>query len=242
MIRAAARIALERLGLRDHVSHVKVLSTKRGRRGLRDDQQLAFFMAAVLSRNANCIDVGAHNGSVLRRMVELAPDGKHMAFEPIPALATRLANDFPTVSVHPYALSDEAGESTFHVAESPELSGLQQRDWLDTTYTNVRIDIRRLDDMVAAGRRVDFLKIDVEGAQVRVLLGARRVLVEHKPAIWVEHGARSAGAYGTATGDLWNLLNECGYRVWTADGEGPLDLTQMEASNDLPMWTYMAHR
>ncbi len=241
MIKTLLRAVVRRLGLTEHVRYVRMVTTKRGRRGLRDDRQLAFFMASIISHDANCIDVGAHEGWVLREIVKLAPDGHHMAFEPIPKLAAKLTVDFPAVNVNGIALSDETSEMGFYIADCPELSGLQRREWLDTDYTEVTVPVRRLDDMVPAGQRVDFLKIDVEGAQVLVLLGARRILADHHPTIWIEHGDRSAAAHGTTTADLWNLLMENGYRVWTADGEGPLDLARMQAANEMPMWTYMAH-
>jgi FkbM family methyltransferase len=241
MTRRAVRCIVRRLGLTDQARYLVQVRTKRGRRGLRDDRQLAFFMASTISHDANCIDVGAHKGWVLRDILRLAPDGHHIAFEPIPQLAAKLATDFPEVDVHGCALSDVTGEAVFHVADSAELSGLQPRDWTGTRYTEVPVLVRRLDDVVPPGRRIDFLKVDVEGAQVRVLFGARRILADDHPTIWIEHGERSAGAYGTTTADLWTLLSEHGYRVWTADGHGPLDLPQMQAANDQPMWTYMAH-
>lgn len=240
-LKRLAKDVLRRLGLLEHARRLWVMRTSRGRRGLRDDRQLAFFMAATISHDANCIDIGAHRGTILRHIVRLAPDGHHMAFEPVPQLAAMLTSAFPAVEVHGIALSDETGDATFQVAGSLELSGLQRRDWTGTAYTEVRVPVRRLDDIVPIGQRVDLLKIDVEGAQVRVLFGAQRILADHHPAIWVEHGTRSAGAYATTTADLWNLLTENGYRIWTADGEGPLDLAQMQAANDIPMWTYMAH-
>jgi FkbM family methyltransferase len=238
---SAIRWAIRRLGLTAQARYLVQVRTKRGRRGLRDDRQLAFFMASTISHNANCIDVGAHKGWVLHNILTLAPDGRHMAFEPIPHLAAHLATTFPNVDVRDVALGDEPSETVFHVADAPELSGLQPREWLDTGYSRVPVSVRRLDDVVPLGQRVDFVKVDVEGAQVRVLLGAARILADQHPTIWIEHGTRSAAAYGSTTEELWTLLTDNGYRVWTADGQGPLDLAQMQAANDLPMWTYMAH-
>ena len=40
--------------------------------------------------------------------------------------------------------------------------------------------------MIAEGRPVDLIKIDVEGREFEVLLGARRVLAESRPAILIE--------------------------------------------------------
>jgi FkbM family methyltransferase len=141
-----------------------------------------------------------------------------MAFEPIPAFAEQLAAEFPGVKVHGVALSDETAEATFHIADEPELSGLLRRDWIDTGYTDVTVPVRRLDDMVPVGQRVTFLKVDVEGAKAHTLRGARRILAEQHPAIWLEHGMQASAAYATSTADLWNLhspstASACGRRM-----------------------------
>ncbi len=200
-------------------------------------------MTATLRHDSNCVDVGAHRGAVLEQMVRLAPAGRHLAFEPIPTFCQTLCERFPKVEVHGCALADVDGETTFHVAENPELSGIQQREWLNTGYDSIEVPVRTLDSVVAADRQVDFLKIDVEGAQVLVLRGAERILSTDRPAIWVEHGARSASAHGTESHELWEILSLHGYRMWTADGEGPLDLPAfLSSGRDKPMWTFMAHR
>lgn len=240
-LREVTKSGLRHFGLDEQARRLIVARTARGRRGLRDDSQLAFFLAATSAHGANCIDIGAHTGVILRDIVRLAPDGQHMAFEPIPELAQQLKRDFPGVDVQGCALSDQTGETEFHLAKQAEWSGLQRRDWLGAEYETITVPVRRLDDLVPAGRRVDFIKVDVEGAQVLALRGAERILSEYQPAIWFEHGTRSAGSYNTTSRDMWELLTTHGYRVWTADGDGPLDLTAFTAANDIPMWTYMAH-
>jgi FkbM family methyltransferase len=216
------------------------MTSPMGRRDLRDDRRMAAFMAK-LPRDANCIDVGANRGRVLRRMLSTAPAGQHMAFEPIPDLAARLVKEFPNVEIHAAALSDENGERIFYLADRPALSGLRRREWINTGYTEIKVAVRRLDDVVAPSHPVSFLKLDVEGAEICVLRGAQCLLAMHHPAIWFEHGARSPSVYNTATADLWTLLTDHGYRVWTADGDGPLSCEQMQAAHALPIWTFLAH-
>ena len=70
----------------------------------RYDLQTIEIMRRVLSPTDCCIDVGAHEGSILAHMVEFAPLGRHLAFEPIPAMAAELRRSFPQVEVHQVAL------------------------------------------------------------------------------------------------------------------------------------------
>ena len=87
-------------------------------------------MKKVLGKKSNCIDVGAHDGDILRRIVKYSPNGKHMAFEPIPELYQRLVKNFPRVRVYDFALSDAKGITVFqHVIDLPEYSGLKIRKY-----------------------------------------------------------------------------------------------------------------
>ncbi len=63
-------------------------------------------------------------------MVRLAPDGRHLAFEPVPASHARLASEFPGVDVRHAAASDTDGEAEFTVVpDLPSHSGLGERSY-----------------------------------------------------------------------------------------------------------------
>jgi FkbM family methyltransferase len=239
--RSTVKAAARRVGYEERLLELRLALTRRGRRGLKDDRQLAFLLTALLRPDSNCIDVGANKGAILRQIVRCSPHGHHLAFEPLPSEAAELRAAFPDVELHELALADTDGDATFHVAAWGELSGLQTREWLSTTYETITVPVRRLDSVVSSDRPVAFLKVDVEGAQVLVLRGAQELLARDRPVLWIEHGARSAGAHDTTSRDLWELLSAHGYRIWTADGQGPLDLKSFEVANDMPMWTFMAH-
>src|SRR5688572_5135475 len=77
------------------------------------DRQAGEVMRRVLSADANCVDVGSHQGQFLREFMTLSPRGHHWAFEPIPRLAQRLKTEFPRVRVVEAALSDRSGDASF---------------------------------------------------------------------------------------------------------------------------------
>jgi FkbM family methyltransferase len=160
----------------------------------RYDELTVAIMERVLSPTSSCIDAGAHEGQFLAHMVRLAPKGTHHAFEPIPALATKLAAAFPSVVVHQLALYDENGTASFrHVVDAPAYSGFERRpwDWYDEEGVEV-LEMRtaRLDDEVPPELRIDFMKIDVEGSEARLLRGAARTLNAYRPVLVVEVGLR----------------------------------------------------
>ena len=65
-------------------------------------------------------------------------------------------------------------------------------------------------DEYLGGRRVDIIKIDVEGAEVDVLLGAQETLAQWGPTLLIEvhHAIRH---FGRTVADLENILADAGY-------------------------------
>lgn len=87
------------------------------------DEQTAEVAGRVLRVDSNVIDVGANRGQILKRLIALAPEGHHVAVEPLPRHARALARRFPNVVVHHAALSDISGTARFRrVIGAPEHS------------------------------------------------------------------------------------------------------------------------
>jgi FkbM family methyltransferase len=194
------------------------------RADIRDHEFLVTLLEQSLRPDSDCLDVGAHAGAVLRELVRLAPQGRHVAWEPLPEFAHRLRAEFPTVEVREAALSNRAGERSFvHVLGEPGWSGFLERPTPGGGLTG-RITVRceRLDDALPDAVRPAFVKIDVEGAEEQVLRGASETLLRHRPLIAFEHGLGSADRYGTTPEDIHDLLaGVLGYTITGMDADGP---------------------
>ncbi|HVA04460.1 MAG TPA: FkbM family methyltransferase [Acidimicrobiales bacterium] len=210
----------------------------------RDDRAIALILDMALDADSNCIDVGAHVGSVLSDMVRLAPKGRHMAFEPLPHLAQALHEQFPVVDVHCAALSDHSGEEEFvFVTSNPGQSGLRQRTYArgHEETERIRVKVETLDSALPAGYVPTLIKIDVEGAEGEVLRGARDTIVTHRPVIVFEHGSGGAEHYGTTSDDLYQLLAvDAGLRIFDMDGVGPYSRSEFSAAFTAQMWNWVA--
>jgi FkbM family methyltransferase len=194
------------------------------RADIRDTQLLVALLEEVLEPDSDCLDVGAHAGSVLREMVRLAPSGRHVAWEPLPAFAAQLREQFPGVEVREAALGERAGTRTFaHVLDDPGWSGFLARPTpTPSPVEELTVTVERLDDALPEGVRPAFVKIDVEGAEEEMLRGAAETLRRHRPVVAFEHGRGSADVYGTTPGGLHDLLcGELGYEISGLDGDGP---------------------
>lgn len=177
-------------------------------------------MSRVLRPGSNCIDVGAHRGSILKHMVKLAPGGRHSAVEPLPMFAKGLRRAFRNVEVHEMALSDRAGATTFrHVVTHPSYSGLSPRAY-PTSGIAIRelvVQVTTLDDLVGPDRSIDFIKIDVEGGELGVIKGARGVLARYQPVVLFEHGRGGGERAVEESAEIWDEFGSAGMSVYKPD-------------------------
>ncbi|MCL2302566.1 MAG: FkbM family methyltransferase [Lentimicrobiaceae bacterium] len=176
-------------------------------------------MKKNIKRNSNCIDIGCHKGEILNMMIQYSPEGKHYAFEPIPRLFAELEKKFKNkAQIFPYALSDSEGISTFQfVKNAPAYSGLIKRkyDISNPEIEEIEVEIKTLDELIPLDEKIDFIKIDVEGAEFGVLKGAKKLLTKNKSTILFECGKGASDYYGTNPLDLYDFISEVGLKIFT---------------------------
>jgi FkbM family methyltransferase len=145
-----------------------------------------------------CIDVGANLGYYTISLANwVGPTGLVVAFEPFPGNFAILEknvhlNQLQNVILERSALSDCNGslQLIYGVEEqfsaTPSVGGYA----VEGERVSINVPARRLDDYAAGLERTpDFIKIDVEGAELAVLEGARRTLAAVGPILLVEiHG------------------------------------------------------
>lgn len=186
------------------------------RQNVRYDRETVEVMRRHLRADSSCIDIGAHEGEILRHMMKLAPRGRHVAFEPIPHLAGMLRSKFPGAAVHEAACADRAGTADFVLVENAlPYSGLRRRiyDRPDARLSSIRVRVVRVDEVVS--HPVALIKLDVEGGEYHALLGAERTLRDFRPLVVFEAGAKSTGQYGVRPQDFSAFFERLGYRVST---------------------------
>ena len=101
---------------------------------------------------------------------------------------------------------------------NPGYSGLRKRRYerANETIEEILVKTARLDDILSKDFEIRFVKIDVEGAELQVLRGARETIRRWNPVIVFEHGLGAADYYQTAPEDVFDLLsNDCGLRCFT---------------------------
>lgn len=211
-------------------------------RASRDELAMRVALATRLEPGSDCVDVGAHTGAVLEHMLRLAPMGRHLAFEPLPAMAASLRARFPAVDIREVALSDRSGRATFtHVRTRPAYSGFRRRSYPGAEEVEeIEVRTATLDECLPSGFCPAVVKIDVEGAEAEVLRGAAETLSAHRPLVLFEHGAGGADHYGTTSEEVFGLLSDCGLAVFDSEGEGPYSERSFSEAFSAPMWNWIA--
>lgn len=200
-------------------------------------------LAKMLKSDSNVIDVGAHLGGILSSVLKLAPHGRHFAFEPIPRKANWLRAKFPGVEVSEVAVSDFSGQTTFFEdSKQTALSGLRIGSVRTTSTIEIPVSCRPLDDCVPEEYLPDVLKVDVLGAELQVLRGARRIIERSHPFILFATGTRKLSAFGTKPVDLYDWISDQGYSVFfLADflsGGPPSDCDRFLAAHEYPFQAF----
>jgi len=177
------------------------------------EREFTEFAQAVVRPGMNVVDVGASMGyftCLFARWV--GPEGSVIAFEPWPEALNYLSsnvegNAFGNVNIESVALFDETGAA--HVAAG------SYRVTRGTSRGSRAVDVElaRLDDVPSVQRlqRLDAIKIDIEGAELRALHGMTESIRRWRPFLLIEVHPDFLPLYGDSVDDLQAFLRQFGY-------------------------------
>jgi FkbM family methyltransferase len=165
-------------------------------------------LGSLISRGGTAVDVGANVGFYTRALARHF-DAVH-AFEPNERLVGPIVNwNHPAVHLHLVGLSSRPGVGTLHV---PVVGGVILDGWgsLNANWVpeaeNVvkqRVNLNCLDAYELSDVR--FVKIDVEGGELGVLLGAMETIRRNRPLLLIE-------TIGNTRREVTLLLSSIGYK------------------------------
>ena len=167
------------------------------------------------------LDVGAHVGIWSRRLAEKFKTV--VAFEPVPkhieCWHANVTNDFNNVDVEDVALSNVEGTAMMKVPNVTNtgmaslVHEVKDRRWVQSgweDFPEIEVKTRILDSYEFD--QLDFIKIDVEWYEHKVLQGAISTIQKHKPIIYIEiHDM-----------DAYVLLHCLGYKCYHTQGSNRL--------------------
>lgn len=163
-------------------------------------------------------DLGAHHGFYTLLAANLVgPTGKVIAFEPSPSERRKLIwhihlNRCHQVKVEPFALSDREGTMEFYLTRDNSANSLSPPE-ISPIVGKVIVPVTTLDAYCQSNgiERIDLVKMDVEGAELLVLKGARQVLSKMRPVIIMEVSHRTTARFGYNPQTIRDFLHERGF-------------------------------
>ncbi len=190
------------------------------------------FVTRLLRRDMTVVDAGAHHGLyTLLASKRVGWDGRVIAIEPSPRECARLEkhlrlNRCSNTELVTCALGEDPGEAELYLVDG-------MHDWcnslqppsVDEPVRTVRVPVRRLDDVLAESgvTKVDFMKLDVEGAELSVLYGAMKLLHrESRPAILAEVQDSRTEAWGYPAREIIQFLIRMDYSWFAIAAKGAL--------------------
>jgi FkbM family methyltransferase len=199
-----------------------------------ENDETEFFLGNVRDTDV-CIDVGANIGYYTLLFAKLAPRGKVVAFEPVPMTyhmlsVNLLANGVTNAVVSTLVIGDSEKDVNFVVSRDGAFSSLVDTG-REPTQRMICVPMTSLDGYCADQgiTRVDVLKVDVEGAETRVIEGAsnlfenasrrpRIVMLELHEAMLRQHGSSISHAV--------HLMEGYGYQPFVFIGGKAIPFTR----------------
>lgn len=184
------------------------------------------------------LDVGANLGwySIFLALVD--DEKKIYSFEPIPetfsALKKNIAlNKIDNIKTINLALSNE--EKEIEMFYSPSLTGASSFKNLQENATHTKlINTKTLDDFIQSSKinTIDFLKCDVEGAELLVIEGGMNCIKKHKPILFLEMLRKWSHEFGYHPNEIIEKLKSINYRCFKVKKTDLVEVYQISETEE----------
>lgn len=196
-----------------------------------EQQELNFFMKSLKPGDI-FLDIGANGGlySVIASKI-VSPTGAVYAFEPgkyeLNLLSRNISlNLCKNITVIDKAVGNTSGFVKFAVSHDGAMSSLQETNHPNQSIKEWQlVNMISLDEFIQQSQieKVDFIKIDVEGAEYLVFQGAERVLKSNERLTILFEGCESTSrGFGYSTKDLIDKVRDIGLTVYYFGENGEL--------------------
>ena len=202
------------------------------------ERAVTHFISAVVRSGDVCLDIGANFGwytTLLHRLC--GARGSVHAFEPVPNIFARLernvrlAGSPPNIHLNNVALGDAPGAVTMHQFAGLTSGHSSLSTMGRTDYTALQCPMITLDSYLEEHHleQVNFVKVDIEGAELMLFKGAGKLFRQVVPPIWmIEMALGTTRGFNYKPGDLILYMKEqADYEFYAVD-EVAVSLTPID--------------
>lgn len=197
--------------------HVKMHGIGLGQIFSKTEPHLQNIINKYVTRGGSALEVGANIGFfTIFLSKHVGPTGKVYAFEPIPSTYNVLNNNIllnslDNVQTYNLAAFSESGQIVFRVPKGNHSMASMHwhkncEDVDEYTVNTVNLDSMFYD------KKIDFVKIDVEGAEGDVVAGMEKIISANRPIIFVECSEIGRQRF-------WEVMKKYGYKCFYATND-----------------------
>jgi len=182
------------------------------------EEKVTKIVASLIRKGDVCLDVGANFGWYTTLFHKQAGmEGEVHAFEPIPETFIELTRNYELMNkpknifINNLALGNRQGEVTINLFAGLATGHASLSQQGRNDFTSFQCQMITLDSYLETHNlnQVNFVKVDIEGAEMIFLQGAERLFKQRVPPIWLmEMALKQTRNFGYLPTDLINFLQE----------------------------------
>lgn len=155
------------------------------------------------------LDIGANIGTHTIYYYNKSESKKVIGFEPNPECAECLRRNVPQCLVIECAISDKDGECNMQYLDNVGASYIIEGTGLKTIKLDNHIhDLKKSIDC----DKISFIKMDIEGSEVKALIGMKELILSDRPNMWIEVNRGALLRSGNSENELLNIVRNYGYK------------------------------
>lgn len=189
----------------------------------KEDSEMIF---KLINSDSHIIDIGANIGWYTIHTAAMLKKGTIHCFEPVPETHKKLKanieiNNLSNITVNNIALSEKKQVLTFYFDPNQSGSSSSKNITENESVVKIELDSITFDDYAEQNKleQIDFIKCDVEGAELFVFQGALKSLEKYKPIIFTELLRKWAAKFGYHPNDIISTLGNLGYEPFFVAGK-----------------------
>ena len=194
-----------------------------------------------LKRDFVVLDIGANIGFLTINFARACPEGFVFSFEPDSQNFSDLQNNirlnnFNNIRAFQKALGEKHGNAVLYkiYANNPGANRiLSNKPAYPHQLENVEVSTIDEIEEITAMKRVDLMKIDVEGFEMFVLQGAQKLIERWKPILFVELVEMNLNQHGYSALSLIEYIENMGYEVKDARTVKDIDRAKQDHHTDI---------
>lgn len=175
----------------------------------------------IIEKNDVIFDIGGNYGWYSIHIGKKFPLAEIYSFEPVPNTFAILKenisiNNITNIKIVNLGLSNEVGEFTFYCDPNLTVNASLNNVSDNSNAIEVICKVDIFDNFIVKNNitKIDFIKCDIEGAELFALIGAKKSINNYKPKIFVEMLRKWALKFGYHPNDIISFLKELGYKCF----------------------------